>query len=801
MFKTHLVGILRVFSRRPGFTAINVAGLSVGFGCTLLIALFVLHDLSFDRFAPAADRTYRVVTSVRPPDAPSYLVNANGWPLGPRVAAEYPEVEALTSIYGPIPMDVKVDGSIVQPNVLYADEAFLGVLGFPLLAGDPATALTQPYAIVVTATFAQKIFGDTDPIGQTITLSTDSTLYTVTGLAADPPRTSHVQFEALASMATFEARNPGFDPSEQWFTLQVVNYLRLREGTNQDAFAEKLSTVYDRYFGIWNGYTLEAVLEPITGVYLHSSAGNLLGPLGNGEYVVLLSAIALLVLLIAAINYVNLSTARAAERAREVGVRKALGSPRATLVRKFLGESVGLTLAALLAGWCLALALLPLFNTLAERSFVASDLISPWVGVLMGSLVGIVGVGAGLYPAFVLSRYQPASILKGRFETGQQGVRIRQSLVVVQFALSIGLVVATLSVSRQLDFMQSRSLGFAHDEVLVVEMGSVPGSIRRSRADVLRQHLEGLAGVRAVSAAAAAPGYSGWSGQITFREGDEASGVSMEHVMADARYVRTLGLSVIAGRDFDPHLASDADGVLLNVEAVESLGWPSPAAALGQRVVAPGSSIEGPVIGVLDAYHQHGLRQPIPALAISQQNDFARTLLLVRVVSERMPDVEAEAARIWGDLFPGYPPQISPLDTRFSDQYAGERRLAHIFGVFALLAIALACLGLLGLTSYAAVQRRKEIGVRKVLGASVGSVVALLSVDLLRLVSVGFLVATPVAWWAMNHWLDRFAYRTTVGWDTLLWAALLSVAVTLGATGYHAFRAATADPTRALRSE
>lgn len=801
MLKSYFVVALRSLRRRKGYAALNVAGLAVGLACCLLLALFLRHELGFDTFAPEADRTFRVVTAVEPPDAETQLLPTNGWPLGDAVQAAHPEVEALTNVRGPWEPDLRTDGGLLHPTVLHAGPSFFDVLGFPLVAGDPVTALAEPYALVLTESLARTVFGNASAVGQSLLLSTDSTAYTVTGVAADPPSTSHVQFDALASFATFGARNPDFDPSEQWFTLQITNYLRLREGADVPAFAETLAGVYDRHFGAWNGYELEARLEPLTGVYLHSEAGNGLGPRGSVDAVVLLTAVALFILLIAAINFVNLATARATERAREVGVRKAVGSSRGAIVGQFLGESVVLTAFGGLVGFGLAVAALPTFNRLAGRAFEAGDLGAPWAAALVVGLIGMVGVGAGLYPALVLSSYRPTEALKGRFATGRQGVRLRQGLVVVQFALSIGLVVATFSVLRQLDYMQTQDLGFAADETLVVEAGRVPGSLRQQRAEAFQQRLEGIAGVRAVSFAGAAPGFSGWAGQVTFRGEDERSSVSMEHVMADAAFADALGLRVIAGRGFDAGRASDGDGVLLNVEAVQALGWPSPEAALGQRVVSPGSQIDGPVIGVVADYHQHGLRQPIPALAVSQQNPWSRGLFLVRFAPARRASVEAEVRAAWTAFFPDYEPTIGALGSAFAAQYDEERRLAQTFAVFAGLAVLLACLGLLGLAAYATAQRTKEIGIRKVLGASVGSIVALVSKEFVLLVGVAFVVAVPVAWLAMDRWLEDFAYRVDLGPLVFLGAGLLALLIAVATVSAQALRAATSDPVRSLRYE
>ena len=798
MLKNYLLITLRNLQRRPGFAFVNVFGLAAGLACTLLIGLYVHDEFAFDGFHEAADRTYRVVTVVEPPEGDLSFNSGNGWPLAPAIQAAYPEVEAITSIRTWSP-SVKHEGRYGYPRTLWADAAFFDVFSFPLRAGDPATALQAPYSLVLSDVAAQRYFGTADALGRTLVLN-DTLTFTVTGVA-EVPEHSHIQFDALAASPTFHTLYPGFDPSQQWFTLQVFNYLRLQEGARSQAFANKLGTLYDRHFGEWNGYRLEARIEPLRDVYLRSPAGNGLGPRGNVEYAYLLGAIAVFVLLIAGINFTNLATARALERAKEVGVRKTVGSTRGSLVQQFLLESIVTAALALLVGLGLVSLVLPYFNDLAGKSLVLRDLAGLEVGLLLLGLVGVVGLAAGLYPALVLARHRPVDVLKGRYATGRQGVRLRQALVVCQFALSCGLIICTLAVAEQLRFMQAQELGFDEEQVLVVDASAAPGRVRTAQADAFEQALAAHAGVEVASLAGALPGRAGWRGQVTFPADRPDAGIGMEHVMADADYVRALGLRIVAGRDVSAERPSDAEGaLLLNEAGAKAFGW-TPEEALGQRLVSPGTGFDAEVVGVVADYHQHGLQERIPPLAVMQINPWNRPLAVLRIDPRQAEAVLDHAEAVWAGFFPGYDFDAFFLDDAFGQAYAQEQRLARIFGTFAALAILIACLGLFALAAYATAQRTKEIGVRKVFGATVPGLVALLTRDFLALVGVAFVVAAPVAYLAMDRWLDGFAYRTDLGAGVFLLAAALALVVAFLTVSVRALRAASANPMNALRYE
>jgi putative ABC transport system permease protein len=482
-----------------------------------------------------------------------------------------------------------------------------------------------------------------------------------------------------------------------------------------------------------------------------------------------------------------------------VGIRKALGAGRPMLMRQFLGESTLTALAAVLLGVILAWLALPYFGELSGRSYALSDLASPLLVSTAMGLVAIVGLLAGFYPAVALSHFKPVEVLRGRFSRSGRGVRLRQGLVVLQFAITSVLLIGTLVVLNQLHYMQSQHPGFDREQVLVVDAQRAPASRRA----VLKETLESHAGVQRVSAAAAMPGRSGWRGQLSFPESlPEGQAVSLEYIPVDHDYIPTLGLELVAGRNFNPEIISDLEhAVIINEAAVRAAGWASPDVAIGQRFTSPGSEKpEGVVIGVVRDHHHHGLRERIEPIMYGI-NPWALGLLAVRMETAQAASVIAHLENAWQDQLAGYPYSYDFLDAAFAAQYAEERRLARIFGTFALLAILIGCLGLLGLAAFTAQQRRSEVGVRKVLGATVAHLVGLLSRDFMVLIGIAFLVAVPVAYFAMNRWLEGFAYRIELGPAVFLLAALgASLAALLTVAG-QARRAATADPVKAIRSE
>ena len=803
MFSNYLKIALRTLKRHKGFTFINLGGLAVGLAACLLIGLYVQDELAFDDHFADSERIYR-------------LGSGTGWPYGRILREEFPEVESLTYLRGWPSYAIKHNQEYLFETMYYADEAFFDIFSYDFRAGNPETALQVPYSVVLSEELAERLYGEAEVLGQEIILG-DTLLFTVTGVV-DVPRRSHLQFDFLVSMATMRARSPeGFDQqmANGWLNLNMVNYLRLKEGVEADAFREKIRDLPMQRAGDFltnfgSNYTLK--LEPLEHVYLsggsdggsinYSAGGNMLGPQSDISYVYLLSAVGLFLLLIAAINFVNLSTARSVDRAKEVGVRKAVGSNRGALVRQFLLESMLMSVVAVALAVVLAVVALPYFNDLAARAYTRADFFSvPVLLILLALTVGI-GVLAGLYPALALSRFKPVEVLKGRFAAGKRGGRLRQGLVVFQYVVSGVLIVATLVVISQLRFMQGKELGFAAEQVLVLDARQAPGADRWQRGETLRQVLVDHSGVQHASAMWAVPGRTGWRGQLSFPEGwPQGQSIGLEYIGTDHHFAEALGLNFVAGRSFDPAFATDAsEAVIINEAAVEAVGWDSPAAAIGKQFTSPGSGKpNGVVIGVVEDFHQHGLQETIQPIMYGVRAGTG--LYALRIDPTQASAVLAHIEQRWGDFFGTYPYSTFFLDQDFARQYAEEQRLLRIFATFAGLTVLIACLGLFGLAAFTVSQRTKEIGVRKVLGATGPQIVLLLSKDFLKLILVAAVVAVPVAYVAMSRWLETFAYRTDLGAAVFLVSSLLLLLIAFTTVSWQALKAARMIPAKSLRYE
>lgn len=794
MLKNYLKTALRNFQRHKGFTAINLVGLAVGLAGCLLIGLYVQDELAYDRFHEKGDRIYRLGESTV------------GWPYGRIVEAEYPEVEKVVYLRSYPTFSIKHEGQHFFEPMLYADAGFFQLFDFPLVEGDPLAALAAPYTLVLSEALAHKLFGKNPALGRTLMLS-DSLAFTVSGVARVPQQ-SHIQFDALLSFETLRALNPDWFEAEMangWIDLNVVNYVLLREGVDAEAFAAKIRNLPQEragdYLSRW-GSSYQLNLDPMNRIYLHSAYGNQLGPQSAIDYVYLLGIVGLFLLLIAIINFVNLTTAHSVERAKEVGVRKVVGSNRGALIRQFLGESSLMCLLAVILAVGLVALALPLFNDLALKQYAAGNLITLPVALALVGLALAVGLLAGFYPALSLSASQPIEMLKGRFATGRRGGRLRQGLVVFQFAISGALTLGTLVVLNQLRYMQTQDLGFDGEQVVVVDARQAPGKALTQRSEVLKQALATHAAVEKVSALWAVPGRNGWRGQISFPEGwPDGESISLEYVAVDYDFVETLGLKIVAGRAFDRAFAPDEKtAVLINEAAVEAARWASPEEAIGKGFASPGSGKpEGVVIGVVEDYHHHGLQQRIDPMMFGIRP--GNGLFALRIKAAEADAVVAHLKKTWTQFFAEYPFDFFFLDEHFARQYEQEQRLMRIFSTFAALTILIACLGLFGLAAFTAAQRTKEIGVRKVMGASVTQITVLLVKDFLKWVLVAFLVAVPITYYAMSKWLEDFAYRTTIGFDIFLLGGLLLLSVALATVSYQAVRAAVAHPAQSLRYE
>ncbi len=787
MIKNYLKIALRTLQKHKGYAFINIFGLAIGLACCLLIVLFVRDELSYDRFHEKADRTYRIVRQERdlaPSVTPSAL-------LGPALMETFPEVEHATRLIRSwfAPLVSRDEDGFYEDRLFFTDAEFFNVFDFRLVRGDPATALNEPSSILLTETMARKYFGDEDPLGQTLTLNA-SQAFTVTGLLEDLPRTTHFTFDVLASIESLPEVTGRANMLETWGLGAFPTYVVLADNHDPAALDEKLaafspSQIQVRYF-----------LQPLTEIHLYSKYRGEIEANSDVRYVWMLSGIALIILLLACINYMNLATARFARRAREVGIRKVVGAHRRQLMGQFLGESVLLSMMALLVALALLEALLPAFSTLIDGTLTfdfSEDVAMLSAMVAMALLAGLV---AGSYPAFYLSAFRPGSVFKGTAD-GARRTPLRKILVVTQYAIAVVLLAGTGIIYQQLDYMRTATLGFEKEHVVVVP---VRDETVQERPDVAKATFLARPEVTHVSSSSALPGTQ-MSGTSDARrlgaQDDEPFRISVSWI--DEDYVETLGIAMAAGRDFSDDFPTDKDETLLiNETAARDFGWANAAEAVGEVIALWGEQRR--VIGVMEDFHFESLRTAIGPLLFFPEMDETRSLIL-RLRTNDLPATLARLEDTWKQLSTAQPFTYSFLDKDLETLYVAETRWGKIIGSAALFALLIACLGLFGLASFLAEQRTKEIGVRKVLGASVANLIALLSKDFLRLVLIAFVAAVPVAYLAMERWLEDFAYRIDLGVGVFALAGGLALGIALLTVSYQAIRAALADPVKALRYE
>lgn len=782
------------------FAVINVVGLAAGICSCLLIALYVVDELAYDRFHEDGDRVFRVVSTIQPPEGEADVLPTVPWPVGHVLEREHPEVERLVYLRQWPSLSIRHEGHVFTDNILYAEDGFFDLFSFTMISGNKADALVEPYSAVLTAATARKYFGDRSPVGESLVMA-DTLAFTVTGVVADPEK-SHLDFDILVSFPTLVDRMlPGFYDDSGWGNYNVFAYFRLQEGADSRAFEASIKDMFARKEANILGHQTTLSLQAMEDVYLRAETGSGIGPSSDVTYVYLLSVVGFFILFLAGVNFVNLATARAGDRAREIGIRKAVGSGRRQLISQFISESVLTCLVATAAALLLSVLLLPVFNDLAEKSFTQSDLINaPVIGLLVAFGV-VVGLAAGFYPSFVLSRFRPIEVLKGRTSTSREGVRLRATLVVFQFSISCLLIIGTLIVLRQLEHMQSQDLGFDAEQVLVLDATHVAWADRMPRWKLLADQAANHSGIASRSVTHAIPGRMSWGGQWAYPEGKSSESLSVEYLPTDENYVETLGLTLAAGRDFSAEMGSDAENALLvNEASVAAFGWRTAENAVGKFIDSPSGYPRGRVVGVIRDYHHHSLKQHIGPLVIDVNPQPAR-YLAVRTASAQTLDVVAHLKSTWAELFPEYTFNYFFLDDAFDEQYRDEARLQRIFLTFAALAIIIASLGLFGLATFATSKRIKEIGVRKVFGATAANVVLLLSKDFLRLVLIAFAVSVPIAYVAGERWLQDFAYRTNIGIGVILAAGIGAAIIALLTVSYQALRAARTNPADTLRYE
>jgi putative ABC transport system permease protein len=808
MIKNYLKVALRNLWKSRSFTALNVAGLAAGLGVCLLIVLYVRDELSYDRHYKNADCIYRLDAEL---SFNNTLFNSatSPKPLAVQLVKDYPQIENMVRIsYFNSSADIMLKKGalwVQDHHLAYADSTFFRVFTIPMIAGDPMTALDEPHSIVIDESAAKRYFNSTDVVGKTLEFN-DKTLCKVTGVMEDMPRQSSFHFSFIRPL-----RDSWMGDEYKWINNPVQSFILVRPGTTKTLLQKDIDATVNTHVTPeleselhisaqtmkQQGNYFRYHLTPLTDIHLHSDKSYEFEAGGNSSYIYIFSFIAILILVIACVNFMNLSTARSANRAKEVGIRKVVGSTRTNLITQFLTESLLLSFFSMLLALGFALLLLPIFNTLSGKELHAAILFSPRFLALLTALVFLVGCLAGSYPAFYLSSFQPIKVLKGSIATGFKSSWLRSSLVVFQFFISIGLIVGTLVIYRQLNYIRNREIGFDRDQVLVVHNSASTGDAIKT----FRKELVQLPGVAGATLASDLPtqgnGYNqtGWFRNAAM---DAKAAIILTTLEIDAQYVPTLGMQLVKGRNFSPDFPTDSMGILVNEAAVQLLGWKDP---MSQKLYNTHDNKAVPfhIVGVLKDFNFSSMHEKIGPV-VMRLRDYRNTMA-VRLrpgdIYSRVHEIETK----WKGLFPGLPFSYTFMDNDFNNLYHAEEQTGQVFLTFAVFAILIACLGLFGLVTYAAEQRTREIGIRKVLGASATTLMTLLSKDFLKLVLIASLIAFPVAWWAMNQWLQSFAYRIGISWWVFAVAGVAAILIALVTVSIQTIRAAVANPVKSLRSE
>lgn len=810
MLRNYLTVAFRNLWKHKFYSFINILGLALGLACFLFIFLFIRDELSYDQYHEKADRIYRVNF-----DGHAFDQDLNfavvGAPLGPTVLEAYPEVEQQCRFrsYGSYAVRYE-DKSYLEEDWIFVDSTFFDVFSFEMITGNPETALTEPNTIVITERMAEKYFGNTDAIGKSLTADNDQ-LYRVTGVMKEIPHNTHFNFDFFASMAsTDESRNP------TWLSNNFQTYLVLKEGVDVDAVNAKFEQLVRDYVGPeieqFMGQTFDDLLAagnfinfslfPMQKIHLYSDKMEELAPTSDIKYIYIFAFIGLFILLLACINFMNLSTARSASRAKEVGMRKVVGAERKQLIGQFLSESVVITFLGFLLAVGGLFSFLARFNTLSGKDLSVAQINHPafWGGMLL--LVAAVGIIAGSYPAFYLSSFRPIAVLKGRI-TKRVGnaVSLRSVLVIFQFAITVGLIAGTMVIGKQLNYIQNKKLGFDKDQVLILNNFYTLGNNCQAFKDEILKHPQ----VISASMSSSLPTPSSRNSSATFlgRTPDPSKTHVVQLFTVDYDYIPTLGMEVVNGRAFSRDFPSDSSGVILNESAVAMYGLDEP---LGQEVsVFSGGTPENPeinttkVVGVVKNFHFESLRSKIGPLAIFLGESRGR--LSIKIESKEVPRLIADIQQQWNTMGPGQPFDYTFMDEDFSSVYESETRIGQIFSVFTFLAILIACLGLFGLATFTAEQRTKEVGIRKVIGASIGRIFVLLTAEIMKWVLIANLIALPLAYYFMNRWLEGFAYPVDISWFTFTIALVVSLLIALITVSYQALKTAWMKPIKSLRYE
>jgi len=800
MLRNYIIVTLRKIAKQKAYAFINIAGFAVGLATCILILLYVVHELSYDRFHSQAGRIYRIgVEGNLSGENVKYPLSNLG--VGPAMLKDYPEIVSFTRLYPMSRIPIKYDEkNFFEERIAYVDPHFFEVFSFSLIQGNPKTALVAPYSIVLTSDMAEKYFGDENPLDKQLKLNNRYD-YNVTGVMENFPENSHLKLDFLCSIETFYVINDR--NVQEWTNFNNYTYLLLGENANPQEFAEKFPAFIENYLSnmkkLLGGY-LNFFIQPITDIHLHSNLGYEMPGNSDIAYVYIFSAIALFILMIACINFMNLSTARSVGRAKEVGLRKVMGAEKQMLVKQFLVESMLYCVVSLVVAIGLIRMILPVFSTLAgvKIGFPFGEM--PWLIPAFIGFTLFTGLLAGSYPAFFLSAFEPVKVMRGALKSGAASSRFRSVLVVVQFVISIALLTGTSIMLNQLRFMKNKDLGFDKENIIVIPI--MDRSIREN-IQVIKSEIRSYRDVLDVCAASDLPGsYPDYSAFVP--EGYTAEQTQLMHrINGDPDLVTTLGMKIIAGRNFSTEFSTDPDNaVIINETAAQKYGWDEP---LDKKIgfFTSGEMNEVQyrrVIGVVQDFHVRSMHDKILPLLLTNERDYLEEIA-VRIKPGAASGTLEFLREKWTELDPNRPFDYYFLDRYFNQQYQSDERLNKIIGYFTLFAIFVACLGLFGMASFMAEQRFKEIGIRKTLGATVSDIVVLISKDVVKLILIANIIALPLAYYILHRWLESFAYRTGISVLTFIISAAIVFFIGYLTIAYQSIKAALLNPVDAIRIE
>jgi len=799
MLRTIVISTFRNLRKNPFFSSINLLGFTLGIASFILIMLFIVNELSYDRFHEKSDRIYRLCIRATIGDTKINQTYSSSR-MFREMKERYPEIESGVKLLQGTDEYVTVgEKNFTEPKVLHADSTVFDVFTIPLISGSPSTALNRPNTIVISEKTARRYFGSQDPMGQAIRIDLNGPgvrTFEVTGVFRDLPGNTHLHFDLMASLITF----PEFLGSNEWTANSFITYFVLKPG----ASAIDLQTKFDSYIRETigsekyeafknKGNSWEFFLQPLTSIHLHSDLNGELEPNGNIRYVYIFSVIAFFVLIIACINFMNLSTAKSTLRAREVGIKKTAGSSRGELVLQFLAESVLLTFVALILSVVLVKLLLPAYSQWLGRPLTLDLLTSPWIipGFLLFGFV--IGILAGIYPAFFISSYQPTRVLKTQVITETKGIGLRNVLVIVQFAASIFLIIGTLVIHSQLHFMQSKDVGFSRENILILRTPGEFAPLCRAFEDEVRQ-LPGMAGM---SASTSLPGFS--FSNLGFGAEGTDKWFTLNIITCDTGFARAMELNMVDGRFFSPDFPTDTAGIILNETAVRMLGLTDP---IGTKMIDGSTPRRNyHVIGVVRDFNYESLHAMIRPMGLVNLNNSGGNFMSIRYEPGITGQMTRAVEQIWKRILPGVPFSYSYMEDDYRSLYRNEIQTSQVFSLLAGLAIVVAILGILGLASFMVHRRIKEIAIRKISGADVTQIIRLLSWNFIRWVMISFLVACPVAWWVMERWLSDFAYRIPVNAWVFILSGGIAVVLVVVTVGLITYRAAMANPSESIKYE